>query len=401
MASGSRPFVRDWTPSLCVLYVPPTWTTGDVLTSRCAAVTKRFGDLVAVDRVDLEVQPGEFLALLGPSGCGKTTTLRMIAGFDEPTEGEIEIDGRSTVGIPPNKRNVNTVFQAYALFPHMTVLDNVAYGLKQRKVGKEERYREAGEALELVRLTGREQAKPAELSGGMQQRVALARALVMKPKVLLLDEPLGALDLKLRKAMQVELKRIQRDVGITFVVVTHDQEEAMAMADRIAVMNAGRIDQLDVPSEIYDRPATPFVADFIGDMNHLEGTLESDDGNLVAAVGDARFGIGRVVREARPGERVRLGVRPEEVHANTRGDGVPATCQTAMVLGHHVQIVATLETGDEIVALQRRAGDERLEDVGAGRQGVARLERRPPRCCSVPPDGAAEEAAGDPLEVQA
>jgi spermidine/putrescine ABC transporter ATP-binding subunit len=329
-------------------------------------VTKRFGDLVAVDSVDLEVQPGEFLALLGPSGCGKTTTLRMIAGFDEPTEGEIEIDGRSTVGIPPNKRNVNTVFQAYALFPHMTVLDNVAYGLKQRKVGKEERYREAGEALELVRLTGREHAKPAELSGGMQQRVALARALVMRPKVLLLDEPLGALDLKLRKAMQVELKRIQRDVGITFIVVTHDQEEAMAMADRIAVMNAGRIDQLDVPSEIYDRPATPFVADFIGEMNHLEGTLERSNGSLVAAVGDTRFGIGRVVRDAQVGARVRVGVRPEEVHASTRGDGAPATCQTAMVLGHHVQIVATLDSGEELVALQRRAADERLEAVGAG-----------------------------------
>jgi spermidine/putrescine transport system ATP-binding protein len=363
-------------------------------------VTKRYGDLVAVDCVDLEVQPGEFLALLGPSGCGKTTTLRMIAGFDEPSEGEIEIDGRSTVGIPPNKRNVNTVFQAYALFPHMTVLDNVAYGLKQRKVGKEERYREAGEALELVRLTGREQARPAELSGGMQQRVALARALVMKPKVLLLDEPLGALDLKLRKAMQVELKRIQRDVGITFVVVTHDQEEAMAMADRIAVMNAGRIDQLDVPSEIYDRPATPFVADFIGDMNHLAGTLEGDDGNRVAVVGDARFGIGRVVRDARAGERVRIGVRPEEVQANTRGDGVPATCQTAMVLGHHVQIVATLESGDEIVALQRRAGDDPLEEVRPGDK-VWLGWTASAALLLGPADGAAEEAARDQLEVKA
>src|SRR5918998_6834130 len=306
------------------------------------------------------------LALLGPSGCGKTTTLRMIAGFDEPTEGAIEIAGRSSVGVPPNKRNVNTVFQQYALFPHMSVLDNVAYGLKQRKVGKEERYKQAAEVLDLVRLTGRDQAKPAQLSGGMQQRVALARALVMNPKVLLLDEPLGALDQKLRKAMQVELKRIQRDVGITFIVVTHDQEEAMAMADRIAVMNAGRIDQLDAPSEIYDRPATPFVADFIGDMNHLVGTLEEEDGNRVALVGDARFGIGRVVRDARPGEHVRVGVRPEEVHANTRGDGAAATCQTAMVLGHHVQVVATLQTGEELVALQRRAGEERLEDVGPG-----------------------------------
>jgi spermidine/putrescine transport system ATP-binding protein len=329
-------------------------------------VTKRFGELVAVDDIDLEVRPGEFLALLGPSGCGKTTTLRMIAGFDEPTEGEIEIGGRSAVGVPPNKRDVNTVFQAYALFPHLSVLDNVAYGLKQRKVGKEARYRQAQEALELVRLTGREQAMPAQLSGGMQQRVALARALVMNPKVLLLDEPLGALDQKLRKAMQVELKRIQRDVGITFIVVTHDQEEAMAMADRIAVMEAGRIDQLAAPSEIYDRPATPFVADFIGDMNHLEGTLERDADALVARVGDARFGIGRVVEQADVGARVRLGLRPEEVHANTRGEGTPATCQTAMVLGHNLQIVAVLDSGEEVVARQRRAGDERLAGIAPG-----------------------------------
>jgi spermidine/putrescine ABC transporter ATP-binding subunit len=363
-------------------------------------VTKRFGELVAVDRIDLEVHPGEFLALLGPSGCGKTTTLRMIAGFDEPTEGEIEIDGRSAVGIPPNKRNVNTVFQAYALFPHLTVLDNVAYGLKQRKVGKQERYRSAAEALELVRLTGREHAKPAELSGGMQQRVALARALVMQPKVLLLDEPLGALDLKLRKAMQVELKTIQRDVGITFIVVTHDQEEAMAMADRIAVMNAGRIDQLDAPSEIYDRPATPFVADFIGDMNHLEGKLERDDGHLVATVGGARFGIGRVVREAQVGDRVRLGLRPEEVHASMRGEGTPATCQTAMVLGHHVQVVARLETGDEIVALQRRAGDEQLEEISAGDK--VWLGWSPTAALLLgPANGSADGVLTDPIEVQA
>ena len=275
-------------------------------------VTKRFGDLVAVDDIDLEVRPGEFLALLGPSGCGKTTTLRMIAGFDEPTSGEIEIDGRSAVGVPPDKRDVNTVFQQYALFPHMTVLDNVAYGLKQRKVGKQERYRAGRQTLELVRLDRPRagQAAP-QLSGGMQQRVALARALVMNPKVLLLDEPLGALDLKLRKAMQVELKPIQREIGITFIVVTHDQEEAMAMADRIAVMNAGHIDQLAAPSEIYDRPATPFVADFIGDMNHLEGTLERDAEHLVCAVGDAALrhrprrarGAGRRARALRPAPR--------------------------------------------------------------------------------------------------
>jgi spermidine/putrescine transport system ATP-binding protein len=251
-----------------------------------------------------------------------------------------------------------------------------------------------------VRLTGREQDKPAQLSGGMQQRVALARALVMNPKVLLLDEPLGALDLKLRKAMQVELKRIQRDVGITFIVVTHDQEEAMAMADRIAVMVAGHIDQLAAPSEIYDRPATPFVADFIGDMNHLEGTLQRDGEQLAVAVGDARFGIGRVVREAQAGERVHVGVRPEEVHANTRGEGAPATVQTAMVLGHHLQIVAVLETGDEVVARQRRAGEEGLGEIGPGDK--VWLGWSPTAALLLgPANGATDPRSAEAVEVQA
>jgi spermidine/putrescine transport system ATP-binding protein len=334
---------------------------------RLTGVTKIFGDdIVAVDHVDLDVRNGEFLALLGPSGCGKTTTLRLIAGFEEPTEGEIEIGGQSAVGIPPHKRDVNTVFQQYALFPHMTVLDNVAYGLKQRKVDKTQRRRQAAEALELVRLTGRETAKPAELSGGMQQRVALARALVLHPKVLLLDEPLGALDKKLRDAMQIELKRIQRDVGITFIVVTHDQEEAMAMADRIAVMSDGRIDQLGTPSEIYDHPETPFVADFIGDMNHLEGTLARDGERLVCEVDGARFGIGLVVKEAEIGRRVRIGVRPEELHAGTQSEGAAATVQTAMVLGHDLQVVARLEGGAEVMARQPRTGDDGVAAVMPG-----------------------------------
>ena len=330
-------------------------------------VTKRFGDLVAVDDIDLEVRPGEFLALLGPSGCGKTTTLRMIAGFDEPTEGEIEIGGRSAVGVPPNKRDVNTVFQQYALFPHMTVLDNVAYGLKQRKVGKEERHRQAAEALELVRLTGREHAKPAELSGGMQQRVALARALVMKPKVLLLDEPLGALDLKLRKAMQVELKRIQRDVGITFIVVTHDQEEAMAMADRIAVMNAGRIDQLAAPVGDLRPPLDPVRRRLHRRHEPPRGRRSSATATSSSAPSATRASASAASCARRtPASRVRIGLRPEEVHANTRGEGAPATCQTAMVLGHHLQIVAGSRRARRSSRCQRRAGDEHLDGLAAG-----------------------------------
>jgi spermidine/putrescine transport system ATP-binding protein len=316
-------------------------------------VTKRFGDLVAVDDVSLEMPRGEFLALLGPSGCGKTTTLRMIAGFEEPDEGEIYIGGKPAVGVPPHKRDVNTVFQQYALFPHMTVLDNVAYGLKQRGVSRGERHAKAREALELVRLLGKDNSRPAELSGGQQQRVALARALILRPQVLLLDEPLGALDLKLRKQMQIELKRIQEEVGITFVVVTHDQEEAMAMADRIAVMNEGRVDQLGRPSEIYDSPATAFVADFIGEMNHLEGTLEP--GGQAVSLPGARIGIGRVVEPAPEGARVRVGVRPEEIGFSGEGNGDAATTVAAMVLGHHVQIVARLQDGSEVVARQRRS----------------------------------------------
>src|SRR2546427_2018185 len=270
------------------------------------AVTKRFGSLKAVDAVSLKVRKGEFLSLLGPSGCGKTTSLRLVAGFEQPDEGEILIGGTDAVGTPPYKREVNTVFQQYALFPHMSVLDNVAYGLKQRRVDKSERYRKAHEALDLVQLTGRDKHRPAMLSGGQQQRVALARALVMNPRVLLLDEPLGALDLKLRKEMQIELKRIQNRVGITFIYVTHDQEEALSMSDRVAVMSTGIIEQLEQPRAIDDRPLTPFVADFIGDMNFLAGEVaEAADGGFAM---DAGAGI--VVRgrgQSAKGTRGRLG----------------------------------------------------------------------------------------------
>jgi putative spermidine/putrescine transport system ATP-binding protein len=233
-------------------------------------VSKRYGEVVAVNTLDLEVKRGEFFTLLGPSGSGKTTTLRMIAGFEEPDTGTIELAGRDVTGEPPYDRSVNTVFQDYALFPHMTVGENVEYGLRVKRVGKDERRRRASEALATVRLAGYEQRKPNQLSGGQQQRVALARAIVNEPRVLLLDEPLGALDLKLREQMQVELNLIQEEVGITFIYVTHDQEEALTMSDRIAVFNEGRIEQVGPPTEIYERPDNAFVAGFVGVSNLLE-----------------------------------------------------------------------------------------------------------------------------------
>jgi spermidine/putrescine transport system ATP-binding protein len=315
------------------------------------AVTKRFGSLTAVDAVTLKVRKGEFLSLLGPSGCGKTTSLRLIAGFEQPDEGEILIGGADAVGTPPYKREVNTVFQQYALFPHMSVLDNVAYGLKQRKVSKPERRAKAREALELVQMTGREKHRPTMLSGGQQQRVALARALVMNPRVLLLDEPLGALDLKLRKEMQIELKRIQEQVGITFIYVTHDQGEALSMSDRVAVMSNGVIEQLDDPRAIYDRPLTPFVADFIGDMNFLAGEVaEAADGGFAI---DAGAGPERIVAAAGA--------------ASGNANSVTAGVITKMYLGDQIQIVARLATGDSILVREQRASaDPTLDTIHPG-----------------------------------
>ena len=337
------------------------------------AVTKRFGSLTAVDAITLKVHKGEFLSLLGPSGCGKTTSLRLIAGFEQPDEGEILIGGRDAADAPPYKRDVNTVFQHYALFPHMSVLDNVAYGLKQRRVDKPRRYAEARAALELVRMTGRESARPSMLSGGQQQRVALARALVMNPRVLLLDEPLGALDLKLRKEMQIELKRIQHQVGITFIYVTHDQEEALSMSDRVAVMSNGVIEQLDEPRAIYDRPLTPFVADFIGDMNFLDGEVaEAADGGFAI---DAGAGI--VVRgrgDAAKGTHVRVGLRPERIVAAPGVSGGTANSATAevitkMYLGDQIQIVAELTDGRNVlVREQRTSANSTLDTINPGDQ---------------------------------
>jgi len=245
---------------------------------RLIELTKRFGEVLAVDAVSLDIRTGEFFSLLGPSGCGKTTTLRMIGGFELPTSGRIELRGRDVTLVPPERRPVNMVFQSYALFPHLSVFDNVAFGLRRRKVPDADVRRRVGVTLELVRLTGYDRRGPGELSGGQQQRVALARALVCEPTVLLLDEPLGALDLKLRRQLQVELKRVQVEVGITFVYVTHDQEEALALSDRIAVLNGGRIEQLGTPEELYDRPRTRFVADFIGTTNLLAGKVTTVDG---------------------------------------------------------------------------------------------------------------------------
>ena len=250
---------------------------------RFEGVTKRFGDATAVDDLNLTIGTGEFFSLLGPSGCGKTTTLRMVAGFEQPTEGEVFLEGKPVAKVPPFKRHVNTVFQSYALFEHLDIVGNVAFGLKRRKVAQPEIETRVAEALELVQMTGREKAKPNELSGGQRQRVALARALVNRPAVLLLDEPLGALDLKLRKQMQVELKSIQREVGITFLYVTHDQEEALAMSDRIAVMDHGVVIQCGTPEEVYEQPAKPFVAGFIGISNLMAGVVE--DGGVRLANG--------------------------------------------------------------------------------------------------------------------
>jgi len=294
------------------------------------SITKRFGDFVAVDAVSLTIASGEFLTLLGASGSGKTTTLRMIAGFEPPTAGEVWMDGRPIHQLPPYKRDVNTVFQSYALFPHMSVWDNVAYGLRRRRVAKPEITQRVDAALAMVHLEPLAQRAPRQLSGGQQQRVALARALVNRPRVLLLDEPLGALDLKLRKEMQLELKHLQTQVGITFVYVTHDQEEALTMSDRIALMRGGRIEQVGTPREIYDRPATKYVADFIGETNLLGGqvrsvagtraTLDVEGQRLEAPVpvGSAGVTAGQAVwLSVRPEVMTLLGDRPAPPEHNT------------------------------------------------------------------------------------
>ncbi len=290
-------------------------------------VTKRFpnpggGEVVAVNNVSLRIQDGEFFSLLGPSGCGKTTSLRMIAGFELPSEGEIFIHGREMGQVPAFKRPVNTVFQQYALFPHLTIGENVAFGPEMKGIGKKERRRRVGEVLDLVRLPGLEHRKPNQLSGGQQQRVALARALINQPEVLLLDEPLGALDLKLRKEMQLELKTLQREVGITFIYVTHDQEEALTMSDRIAVITRGVVNQVGEPEAIYEKPANKFVADFIGETNFIDGQVAGQDRDMVEVTLPASGAV-RVQSSRRfsAGQSVTLAVRPEKLRLNAGLDG--------------------------------------------------------------------------------
>jgi spermidine/putrescine transport system ATP-binding protein len=319
-------------------------------------LVKRFADVAAVDGVNTEIEPGEFYSLLGPSGCGKTTTLRLIAGFEQPTSGKVVLDGVDMAHTPPHKRNVNTVFQSYALFPHLNVLDNVAFGLRFQNVPKEGARRRALEALELVRLSGFEKRKPSQLSGGQQQRVALARALILSPAVLLLDEPLGALDAKLRKALQVELKALQEEIGITFVYVTHDQEEALTMSDRIAVMSAGRVEQTGTPREIYEAPKTAYVADFLGVSNLMDARCEGS-GRVVLGEFKLRASEGSIDAQG----DVKLTIRPERIrlgpHSEAGANVIPGMVERTVYLGNATQIIVNLAPGPKVQVVVPNEGD--------------------------------------------
>ncbi|HZS83500.1 MAG TPA: ABC transporter ATP-binding protein [Stellaceae bacterium] len=337
------------------------------------AVTKRYGAVTALDVVSLRVRQGEFIALLGPSGCGKTTLLRTIAGFVEPSAGEVWIDGREVTRLPPNRRPVNTVFQSYALFPHYTVRDNIAYGPRRRGVKPAVIRAQVGEALAMVGMESYADRYPAQLSGGQQQRVALARAIINRPKVLLLDEPLGALDLKLRKRMQIELKRLHERLGITFLYVTHDQEEALVMADRIAVMDAGRIVQLGTGEEIYRRPSCRYVADFIGEANLLPCAVDADGALRLEPGG---VSLPYEAREAAGGSATLL-IRPEDIYyENDTGEtdcvSLPAVVHDVVFVGNATRIYVRTQTGSELMLSAPRSGAERLEP---GRPIVARWRR--------------------------
>lgn len=331
-------------------------------------VNKIYGTNHVVKDLNLQVEEGEFLTLLGSSGCGKTTTLRMIAGFEEPTTGSIQVEGEPIEDKEPFERNVNTVFQSYALFPHKTIYDNVAYGLKMKKVPKKEIKERVAEMLEMVQLSGFEKRYPSQLSGGQKQRVAIARALINRPKVLLLDEPLGALDLKLRKQMQLELKRLQKKLHITFIYVTYDQEEALTMSDRIAIMHDGVMDQIGSPTDIYERPATKFVATFIGETNVFDGTIKSiANGKAVIGIENGDVTTSGSVTETEEkntgfsvGEFVTVSVRPEKLHFSAEpveGFSVPALVKDYIYVGSVVKCLAVLPNGNE-VKMERLAGEE-------------------------------------------
>ena len=326
------------------------------------SLTKRFDDVTAVDEVSVEIQAGEFFSLLGPSGCGKTTTLRMVAGFEPPSSGKILLDGTDVGRWAPHRRNVNTVFQSYALFPFLNVAENVAFGMRYKSVPKSERNARTAEALELVQMSGYEKRHPNQLSGGQQQRVALARALVLRPAVLLLDEPLGALDAKIRKQLRVELKALQEEVGITFVFVTHDQEEALSMSDRVAVMSAGRIEQIGTPAEVYESPSTVFVADFLGVSNLMDAEAASDPGHpdhCTVTIGAFRLraGAGDVAASG----PVKVVARPERIellaHGDQRENCVPGMIERTVYVGASVQVMVRLATGAQLQASIANTGD--------------------------------------------
>jgi spermidine/putrescine transport system ATP-binding protein len=359
-------------------------------TIQLIGLSKRFGGHLAVDAIDLDIPGSQFFSLLGPSGCGKTTTLRMIAGFEKPDSGRILLNGKNMEQSPPNRRPVNTVFQNYALFPHLNVFDNVAFGLRRARVGKEEVNRRTGEALELVMLNGLGHRKPSELSGGQQQRVALARALVLKPASLLLDEPLGALDAKLRRQLQIELKALQEQVGITFVYVTHDQDEALTMSDRIAVMNEGRVEQVGSPREIYEAPETAFVADFLGASNLMDATGRGDDGH-----GRCRVEIGGRELFAVLGESTLTGackviIRPERVRLEKPGpvadneNRVGGTVRRSIYIGSAFQLIVELDLGCTIEVEVQNTGYQ--TNFEAGNEVSVCL---PPEALRVLPEGAA------------
>ena len=348
---------------------------------RLQNLTKEFKETVAVDNISLTIEEGEFFSLLGPSGCGKTTTLRMIGGFEEPTSGTVYLGNSDVTDQPPYKRNVNTVFQSYALFPHLSVFDNVAYGLKRKKVDKSEMASRVNEMLRLVDLEGYGDRKTTQLSGGQQQRVALARALVNRPGVLLLDEPLGALDLKLRKQMQLELKRIQSEVGITFVYVTHDQEEAMTMSNRLAVMNGGRFEQIGAPHEVYELPSTEFVAAFLGASNLMDGRIESVNGSVAKVVVDAGGSVALpATRLPKKEGDVRIGVRPEKIeikpfaHAVAgSGNSIEATVMMSTYTGVSTTYECRAPDGSKVVVYVQNLGTD-VESIGAGERVLLNWE---------------------------